>query len=123
MALTAIGLHSFSVQKLAQEQASYEERLEHLSLAIEAQFMIAMYGVRGAIALDASLARISAQQFSDYVNALDLAADFKGVRAFSVLERTSTDWQTGQLSGQVCRAPQCPGRSTRTRLGCRPDRT
>lgn len=89
LTLTFTGLHFYNTEKLIQEQAAYEERLEHVTLAMESQFTDAMYGIRGAIALDASLRQVGANQFRDYVGALNLAEDFKGVRAFGAIERVA----------------------------------
>lgn len=89
--LTALAAQAFSKHKLAQGQAAYEERFEHLSLAVEDQYADALNGVNSAVALDASLAQTSAEQFRDYVKALALAADFNAVRAFGVVERNSQD--------------------------------
>ncbi len=89
LALTASSLAFYNKQKLNSVRVEYEERLDHLTDTLEIRFGHALYGLRGAIGLDASLGELGWQAFSDYVASLDLKADYIGVQGFGVIEHVA----------------------------------
>lgn len=85
--VTSICLQYYKAEKLSKVQLEFEERLENLSGSMETQFSHALYGINGAVALNASLGKVEPKNFKDYFAALDLSADYAGVRAFGAIER------------------------------------
>lgn len=92
-------------------QTLLQHNTERLAQEVRRQFMLPVYGLRGAAGLYAASGHVSREAFHAYVASRDLEHEFPGVHEFGFIQRITSTQREGFLAAQ--RADGAPDFSLR----------